>query len=79
MLAHLKDTLNLSTYRMCAIIFLTHVSLRFCNQEPFNITDNLCTKQRNSSIKSEVYNRKQVIMAHVHCTVFQLVFDKVKG
>ena len=30
-----------------------------------NITDNLSTKQGNSSIKSAVYNQERVLMAHI--------------
>ena len=35
-----------------------------------NITDNLCTKQGNSSIKYAVYNQEQAIMVRVRCSDF---------
>ena len=37
-----------------------------------NITDNLCTKQGNYSIKSVVYNQERVIMVRVRYIFFFL-------
>ena len=54
------------TIRRMAQIFVA-----FSEKLNFNITDNLCTKQGNVGLKSEVYNQEGVIMARErYLTIF---------
>jgi hypothetical protein len=57
-------------YKLQLVHFLPHLSLWLIIQRAVNITDNLCTKQGNSSIKSLV-NNQELFQIKSGCTVHE--------